>query len=103
MFYLANAYIYCKGYKINSINVHQTTINTLKEFSKEISQELVKEYELEIQKALNITQNLNQNFLQKKRKRSNFQYETTEKIKYAKAQTSLNRAKEFSEKILNLI
>ena len=104
MFYLANAYIYSKGYKISHISTHKITQEILEELSKkELSQDILKEYCLAIEEAQEISNNLSLNLKQEKKKRSMFQYETTEKIKQNKAKTSLDRAKFFSEKIINLI
>lgn len=104
MFYLANAYIYSKGYKIGHISTHKITQEVLEELSKnELSQDILKEYSLAIDEAQEISNNLSLNLKQEKNKRTMFQYETTEKIKQKKAKTSLDRAKFFSEKIINLI
>ena len=104
MFYLANAYIYSKGYKIGYVLTHKITQEILEEFSKkELSEDLIKEYGLAVLEAQEISNNLSLNLKQEKKKRSFFQYETTEKIKKSKAETSLKRAKNFSEKLMNLI
>ena len=104
MFYLANAYIYVKGYKVGNKIAHKVTADVLKELSEdEISNDLIKEFSLASEEALDISRNLANNFEKERIKRSRIQYETTEKIKESKAFTSLNRAKLFSEKIINLI
>ena len=53
------------------------------------------EYELGKEEALSISDNYLKSYETEKEKRATFQYETTESIKLTKAQTSLNRAKEF--------
>ncbi len=52
-------------------------------------------YQIGKEEALSISDNYLKDYEFEKVKRSAFQYETTESIKESKAQTSLNRAKEF--------
>lgn len=103
MFYLANVYIYKKGYKINNKIVHKVVNDVLHSLVKEIGLDLVKEYLMAYEEALILSQTITSDFSMERIKRANFQYETTEKIKKSRAWTSLNRAKNFSEVINVLI
>ena len=53
--------------------------------------------------ALDLSDTLLQSYDAERSKRSEFQYETTEEIKEAKAKTSLMRAEEFSKEIEKLL
>jgi len=52
--------------------------------------------------ALTLSDNILQNYDFERIKRSIFQYESTEEIKFAKAKTSLDRAEQFSKEIEKL-
>lgn len=98
MFYIANAYIYKKGYKTQNKIVHKVVSDTLIVLAKkDLSIKLIEEYEEEQEKALSIAENLIDSFDYERGKRSRFQYEMTEQIKESKAKTSLERAKTFVE------
>ena len=56
-----------------------------------------------IKKQMKYLNDVKLNFKHEKRKQGLFQYETTEKIKQAKAKTSLLRAKRCSEQLLPLL
>lgn len=71
--------------------------------TKNLSKDLVQKYSLAKEEALNISREITENLNREKKKRSYVQYETTEEIKRSKAKTSLDRAKEFSQKIFNMI
>tara|TARA_Y100000034_G_C6857381_1_gene389842 strand:- start:936 stop:1457 length:522 start_codon:yes stop_codon:yes gene_type:complete len=96
MFYMACAYLYKLGYKTKHEIVHQV-INEALIFQgrHKIKNHLLNNYIEEKEEALNIVDNHLRNYEFEKAKRATFQYETTEDIKESKAQTSLNRAKEF--------
>jgi len=96
MYYMACAYLYKLGYKSSGEIVHQV-INEALIFQgrHKIKNYLLKNYTEEKEEALNIVDSHLRNYENEKTKRATFQYETTENIKESKAQTSLNRAKEF--------
>lgn len=96
MFYMACAYIYKLGYKTKHEIVHQVVNDSLiVQGRHKIKNHLLEAYELGKEEALSISDNYLKDYEFEKVKRSAFQYETTEDIKESKAQTSLNRAKEF--------
>ncbi len=96
MFYIACAYIYKKGYKTSHEIVHQVANEALIVLAKhDLENHFLEEYEEEKEKALLACENLLDNYEFEKLKRSQFQYETTGKIKESKAKTSLERAKSF--------
>ena len=109
MFYIANAVIYKLGYKIGSNIAHKITADALIEFVRnKLKASLIEDYEKAKDEALEIAGTradlMIDSFDKERVKRSAFQYETTEQIKSSKAQTSLQRAKEFSlgmYKVLN--
>ncbi len=96
MFYIANAFLYKKGYKAQHKIVHKVVTDALIVFSKdELEAKFLEEYEEEKDKALSIAENLLDSFEFERAKRSTFQYEMGSDLKKAKAETSLKRAKEF--------
>ena len=100
MFYMANAYIYRRGYKISHRIVHEVTNEALIVLTrKDLESSFLEAYELQKDSALNILRN----YELERRKRSSFQYEISEEIKFSKAKTSLERAKYFVNIISNLI
>ena len=96
MFYIACAYLYKLGYKTKHEIVHQVVNEALiVQGRHKIKNYLLKAYEISKEEALSVSDNHLKSYEFEKTKRSLFQYETTEEIKKSKAQTSLNRAKEF--------
>jgi uncharacterized protein (UPF0332 family) len=104
MFYMACAYLYKLGYKTKHEIVHQVINETLiVQGRHKIKNHLLKAYEVGKDEALSISDNYLTEYGFEKVKRSTFQYETTENIKKSKAQTSLERAKEFLTLIENIL
>lgn len=100
MYYVANAVLYKIGYKVGSKISHKVTADALVVFVRnKLKKELLEEYEEAQEEALEImgrkADEIISNFDKELEKRSLFQYESTEEIKKAKAETSLKRAKEF--------
>ena len=98
MFYAANALIYKLGYKVGSKIPHKVTADALIAIARQrISHYLVEEYEDAASEALAIMKadELVSYFDYERKKRSYIQYETPETVKMSRAETSLNRAKEF--------
>jgi uncharacterized protein (UPF0332 family) len=96
MFYMACAYLYKLGLKAGDEIVHQVVTEALLVHGRhKIKNYLLDNYSEEKEKALVVVDNYLDNYEREKIKRSTFQYETTETIKQTKAQTSLQRAKEF--------
>ncbi|MEK6983658.1 MAG: hypothetical protein AABX33_03720 [Nanoarchaeota archaeon] len=100
MYYIANAVLYKIGYKIGSKVSHKVTADALIVFVRnKLKKELLEEYEEAKEEAMEIigrkTDEILESFDQELEKRSIFQYESTEEIKRAKANTSLDRAKRF--------
>ena len=90
--------IYKLGFKPGDEIVHQVVNEALiVQARHKIKNHLLENYSEEKEKALIIVDNYLDNYEREKAKRSSFQYQTTEKIKQAKANTSLQRAKEFVE------
>lgn len=104
MFYIANAYVYKKGYKAGHEIVHQIINEALIILARhDLEKHFLEEYEEEKLKALSASQNLLEVYESEKLKRSEFQYETTGEIKESKAKTSLERAKKFVEIIRQIL
>jgi len=96
MFYMACAYLYKLGYKPGEEIVHQVVNESLiVQGRNKIKNHILENYDEEKEKALIIVDNYLDNYEREKAKRVSFQYQTTDEIKESKAQTSLNRAKEF--------
>ena len=96
MFYMACAYLYKLGYKPGEEIVHQVVNEALiVQGRHKIKNYILENYNEEKEKALIIVDSYLNNYEREKAKRASFQYHTTEEIKESKAQTSLNRAKEF--------
>ena len=100
MYYIASAYVYKKGYKASGEIVHQIINEALIILARhDLERHFLEEYEEEKEKALFAAQaasgNLLKNYELEKEKRASFQYKTTEEIKEAKANTSLDRARKF--------
>jgi uncharacterized protein (UPF0332 family) len=104
MFYIANAVLYKKGYKVGSKIAHKVTADALIVLIRDkLKNNLIEEYDIAVSESLLLTDNLISSFDYERIKRSLFQYETTEEIKYSKAKTSLERAKKFSVEMEKLI
>ena len=104
MFYIANAYFVKKGYKIGHKIAHKVTADMLVVYLKDILvEQLIEEYDILAHEALSISENLIDNFDFERVKRSRIQYETTQSIKETKANTSLQRAKEFGKEIEKIL
>jgi len=104
MFYIACAYLYKLGYKTKGEIVHQVVNESLiVQARHKIKNHLLENYSEEMEKALSVADQYLENYEKEKTKRAEFQYETTEEIKEAKAKTSLTRAKEFSELIREIL
>ncbi|PIN89193.1 hypothetical protein COU57_06465 [Candidatus Pacearchaeota archaeon CG10_big_fil_rev_8_21_14_0_10_32_14] len=98
MFYLARAYLYKLGFIIGDEIIHQVVNETLiVQGRHKIKNYLLENYDEEKDKALIIVDNHLDNYERERGKRSSFQYETTDEVKESKAKTSLNRAKEFTQ------
>lgn len=100
MFYIANAVLYKNNYKIGSKIPHKVTTESLIVFVRnKLKKSLLEEYEKAEAEALELTgrktDEIIESFGNELEKRSFFQYESTEDIKRAKAETSLERAKKF--------
>src|SRR3989338_1941762 len=97
MFCIANAILYKLGHKIGDKIAHKVTSDALIVFvRKKLKESLIEDYEIASNQALDLSDTLLQSYDAERSKRSEFQYETTEEIKEAKAKTSLMRAEEFS-------
>ena len=104
MFYIANAILYKSGYKVGSKVAHKVTADALIVFvRKKLKDALIEDYQVATEEALTLSDNLLQNYDYERVKRSIFQYEMTEEIKKAKAETSLARAEEFSKEIEKML
>ena len=104
MFYIANAMLYKLGYKVGPKIAHKVTADALIVLVRnKLAARLLENYELARGEALQLSDNLLQSFEKERLKRSDFQYETTEEIKRGKAETSLNRAEEFSKELEKMI
>mgnify|MGYP001602379603 CR=1 FL=1 len=104
MFYIACAYLYKLGYKPGDEIVHQVVNESLiVQGRHKIKNHLLENYSEEKEKASVIVDNYLENYEKEKAKRASFQYQTTEEIKESKANTSLNRAKEFVELIREIL
>lgn len=104
MFYIANALLYKRGYKIGTKVAHKVTSDALIALVRnKLKDHFIEDYELASSEALSICDNLLQNYDFEMAKRSDFQYETTEEIKFAKAKTSMERAEQFSKEIEQML
>ena len=104
MFYIASAYVYKKGYKASWETVHKIINESLIVLARQdLEKHFLEEYEEEKEKALFASGNLLDKYESEKTKRARFQYETTEAIKEAKANTSLERAKNFVSVLRQLL
>jgi len=100
MYYIANAVLYKMGYKVGSKISHKITSNALIVFIRNrLKQNLIEDYESIKEEAFELmgkkADEVIFSFEKELKKRSLFQYESTEEIKRAKAKTSFERAKIF--------
>ena len=100
MYYVANAVLLKVGYKVGDKISHKVTADSLIVFVRnKLTKNLIQEYEETKEDALELTSQradlLLNNLDYEREKRSKFQYRMDEQIKRSKAQTSLERAKEF--------
>ncbi|MBR9704293.1 HEPN domain-containing protein [Candidatus Pacearchaeota archaeon] len=100
MFYIANAVLLKMGYKTSHKIVHKVTSDSLIVLVlNKLKKGLLEEYENIRDDALEISsmkaEYIINSYYNELEKRSRFQYEMSEEIKKKKAETSLERAKEF--------
>lgn len=100
MYYIANAVLYCKGYKVGDKIAHKVTADALIVYvRKQLKDFLIDEYEEAKEDALEIAglkaDEIIKSFDYERVKRSRMQYDTGEEAKKSKAETSFKRAKEF--------
>jgi uncharacterized protein (UPF0332 family) len=100
MFYIANAVLYKIGHKVGSKVSHKVTADALIVFVRnKLKKSFLEDYEKAEDEALGIigrkADEIISSYDKEMAKRSVFQYETTEDIKRAKAETSLERAGNF--------
>ena len=108
MYYITNAVLYKIGYKIGTKVSHKVTADALIVFVRnKLKKSLLEDYEEAKEEALDIigrkTDNIIESFDNEMRKRSVFQYESTEEIKKEKAKTSIERAKKFIFEMTKLL
>lgn len=108
MFYIANAALLKRGYKVGDKIPHKVTNDTLIAYVKDkLKESLLEDYEEMKEEALLIAKNkaetIIENFEFERNKRSTIQYQTGEPEKASKAETSLKRAKEFVTEMKKLI
>ncbi len=106
MFYIANAVLYKLGYKIGDKIAHKVTADSLVVFVRnKLKKALLENYEEAQEAALAgiKADSLLEQFDLERDKRGRVQYQTTELELNAKAQTSLQRAKEFRLEMEKLI
>ena len=98
MFYIANAVLLDQGKKVGEKIPHKVTSDALIVFvRRKLKKELIKDYERIKDYAFEETKTdvLLQNYENERNKRSQFQYNISEKAKESKANTSKRRAEEF--------
>lgn len=108
MFYIANAVLYKQGYKSSHQIPHKVVSDTLIVHVRgKLKDSLLEDFDTSKDEALSLAgiraDELLQSFDFERRKRGSIQYETTTKQKHSKAQTSLDRAKEFYLEMRKLI
>ena len=109
MYYIANAVLYNLKYKVGDKISHKVTADSLIVLTRnKLKSSFIEEYEEIKEQALDIARikadEILESFEFDRTKRGKIQYDTTEQVKKAKAQTSLERAKKFvfeMEKLLN--
>lgn len=100
MYYVANAVLLARGYKVGDKISHKVTADALIVFARNrLIKELLEEYEDTKDDALELISSRADDVLQsldfEREKRSKFQYQMDEQAKKSKALTSLERAKKF--------
>ena len=100
MFYIAIAVLRKLGYKVGEKIAHKVTADALIVYARgKLKESLIEGYENSKEEALNLAgikaDSLIESFDQEKTKRGIIQYKTDDIDKKAKAQTSLQRAKQF--------
>ncbi|MFH0869617.1 MAG: hypothetical protein V1866_01005 [archaeon] len=108
MFYMANAVLYAFGYKVGDSRAHRVTADALICFVREkLRGSLLECYEEAMEEALEMAgaraDEIISSFDKERKKRSEFQYETSEDLKESKASTSLHRAEEFAVEMNRLL
>ena len=108
MFYITNAVLLKIGYKVGSKLSHKVAADALIKLGRhKLRESLLEDYEEAKEEALEIASakadSLVESFDNERRKRSVFQYETTDEIKSTKAETSFKRAKEFGSEMEKMI
>ncbi|MFT4343684.1 MAG: hypothetical protein ACMXYE_02965 [Candidatus Woesearchaeota archaeon] len=106
MFYIANAVLVKLGYKVGEKIAHKVTSDALIVYvTGKLATELLEQYEQVQNEALaGIRANeLIESFDLERKKRSIFQYTTSEIVMEAKAKTSLKRAQEFVLEMMKLL
>jgi len=108
MYYYANAVLLNLGYKVGEKIAHKVTSDSLIVYVRgKLKESLVEEYEEMKEEALNIAgvraDSLIESFEFERNKRGLIQYNTIEVEKQSKANTSLQRAKEFAKEMDKLI
>ena len=106
MYYIANAVLYKMGYKVGEKIPHKVTADCLIALVRgKLKASLLEQYEEMQQDALAgiKADEIIQSFDYERKKRSIFQYETSEEAKQEKAKASLERAKEFMNEMKKLI
>lgn len=100
--------LYKIGYKVGSKVSHKITADALIIFIRDkLKKSLIEDYESAKEEALDLigrkTDEIIFSFEKELKKRSAFQYESTEEIKRSKAETSFERAKKFVFEIEKLL
>ena len=106
MYYIANAVLYSIGYKVGSKISHKVTADALIVYVRgKLSKSMLEAYERTQQQALGImgSDDIIESFDRERIKREKIQYQTTEETKYSKAQTSLERARQFLHEMQRLL
>lgn len=106
MYYIGNAVLYKLGYKVGDKVSHKVTSDALIAYVRgKLKESLLEEYEKLKEEVLAgiRADEIIETFDFERTKRGLFQYNTTEQVKLSKAQTSLQRAKEFRFEMNNLL
>ncbi len=108
MFYYANAILLKFGYKVGDKIVHKVTSDAMIVYVKnKLEESLLEDYEDNRKEALILagikTDSLLESLDFERNKRSHIQYNMGEAKKYAKAQTSLKRAKIFAKEMEKIL
>ena len=108
MYYYVNAVLLKIGYKVGDKIVHKVTSDAIIVYVRgKLKESLIEEYEEAKEEALNIAgmkaDSLIESFDFERDKRSRIQYKTLDTDKKAKANTSLQRAKEFAKEMEKLL